>query len=223
MPLGEQSILEILVDQLKSYGIRDLTLCVGYLSHLIRAVFDTHATRGINIRYVREETPLGTAGPLRLVDDPGQTFLVMNGDVLTTLDFRELVRHHRRSGNILTIASSRRTITMDYGILHVDGDQSNRLVVGYEEKPEVAFVVSMGIYVLEPEAIDHIPEGYFDFPDLIGELLAAGEPVGAYLHDGIWFDIGRHEDYARAVAAWEGDGRPSGAETFSLRMHEPQA
>lgn len=189
-------------------GMQAASKGVGYLSHLIRAVFDQRLKRQAQITYVQEEAALGTAAPLRLVEDIDRTFIAMNGDVLTTLDYRDLLRRHRRSGNILTIATQQRTTTQDYGVLHLDGARSSlRLVTGYEEKPEMVSSVSMGIYVLEPEALSYIPpEGYFDFPDLVQALLSAGEAVGAYLYDGLWFDIGRQEDYERAADAWSENG-----------------
>jgi NDP-sugar pyrophosphorylase family protein len=204
MPIGDRSILEIVVDQLTGHGFTDITFCVGHLSHLIRAVFDQRVERDAQITYVQEEAALGTAAPLRLVEDIDGTFIAMNGDVLTTLDYRDLLRRHRRSRNILTIATQKRTTTQDYGILHLDGARSSlRRVTGYEEKPETVSSVSMGIYVLEPEALSYIPPGaYFDFPDLVQALLNAGEEIGAYLYDGLWFDIGRHEDYELAAKMW---------------------
>lgn len=205
MPIGNRAILEIVVDQLAESGFREITFCVGYLSHLIQAVFDNRRDERTEITYVHEPRPLGTAGPLRRVDGLDSTFICMNGDVLTTLDYRRLVRSHRASGNALTIATHTRTIKSDYGILHLDGRSGAvRRVTGYEEKPEIVSAVSMGIYVFEPRALAHIPEdSYFDFPDLVAALLAAGEEVGAYPHQGLWFDIGRPEDHARAVELWE--------------------
>jgi lipopolysaccharide/colanic/teichoic acid biosynthesis glycosyltransferase/dTDP-glucose pyrophosphorylase len=200
MPVGERSILETVVDQLSEFGVRRVTLCVGYLSHLIRTVFDNRPSDKVDITYVQEKDALGTAAPLRLVDGLDDTFIVMNGDVLTTLDFEALVRHHRETGNLITIATHDRRIKIDYGVLHLD--HTNRLQE-YEEKPEIVSPVSMGIYVVEPAALEHIPaEGYFDFPNLVEALLEAEEPVGAYRYDGMWFDIGRHSDYEQAVAAW---------------------
>jgi len=209
MPIGNRSILEIVVDQLSSRGFTNITFCVGYLSHLIRAVFDNGAKGKASIAYVQEEEALGTAGTLRLVEGIERTFIAMNGDVLTMLDYRNLVREHQASGNLLTIATHKRTIKADYGVLHLDGAKTRTVkrVVAYEEKPEIVSPVSMGIYVLEPEALDYIPEGtYFDFPDLVHALLANGELVGAYMYDGLWFDIGRQEDYERAVEAWSENG-----------------
>jgi NDP-sugar pyrophosphorylase family protein len=208
MPIGDRAILEIVVDQLHSCGFTDIVFCVGYLSHLIQAVFGDGSARSVGITYVREEGALGTAGPLTLVDAVDEAFLVMNGDVLTDLDYRDLVDHHRGSGNIVTIATQRRTITVDYGVLRLEpNDARVPAVKGYDEKPEIRSPVSMGIYVLEPRALDYIPRNsYFDFPDLVQALLRAGEPVGAYLYDGLWLDIGRHEEYERAVECWTHNG-----------------
>jgi NDP-mannose synthase len=200
MPVGERSILETVVEQLAAAGARKVTLCVGYLSHLIRTVFDNRANDEVEIRYVQEQDALGTAAPLRLVDGLDDTFVVMNGDVLTTLDFGDLVRHHEQSGNLITIATHDRKIKIDYGVLHLD---PTGRVSEYEEKPEIVSPVSMGIYVMNPAALSFIPDdGYFDFPSLVEVLLEAGEPVGAYRYSGMWFDIGRHSDYEQAVAAW---------------------
>jgi NDP-sugar pyrophosphorylase family protein len=202
MPVGDRSILETVIEQLGEAGARRVTLSVGYLSHLIRAVFDNRADDDVEIVYVQEPDALGTAAPLRLVGELDDTFMVMNGDILTTLDYCELLRHHREAGNMLTIAAHDRHIKIDYGMLHLGGDGRVQL---FEEKPEIVSSVSMGIYVMEPEALAYLPaEGRFDFPDLVQALLAAGEPVGAFRHTGLWFDIGRPTDYEAAVAAWHG-------------------
>ncbi len=207
MPIGNRSILEILVAQLAEAGFRNLTFSVGYLSHLIRAVFDNGRGRGVDIDWVVEPEPLGTAGPLRLVEGLDAPFLVMNGDLLTTLDYGAMLEAHHASGNMLTIATHRRRIQVDYGVLHLNGDEGNR-IVAYEEKPEMSWDVSMGIYVVEASALSEIPsEGPFDFPDLVSRLLDQGLQVGAFVHDGLWLDIGRHEDYENAVALWEQGAR----------------
>jgi len=208
MPIGDRSILEVVVGQLEEAGIVDIHFCVGYLAHLVEAVFQSRENGHVKITYVREQEALGTAAPLRLVDRLDSTFLVMNGDVLTTLDYHELVSHHREHGNMLTIATHRRSIKIDYGMLQLDVASRVR---GFEEKPEIVSPVSMGIYVMEPDVLDYIPEGrYFDFPDLVQALLAAGESVGAYVYDGLWFDIGRQEDYERATSEWLVDGHANG-------------
>jgi NDP-sugar pyrophosphorylase family protein len=203
MPIGEQAILEIVVDQLEAHGVTDITFCVGYLSHLIRAVFGNRANGHVNISYVQEQGVLGTAGPLRLVHGLEQAFIVMNGDVLTTIDYRDLVRHHREAGNAVTIATQERTIKIDYGVLGVENKRTPARIVRFEEKPEVRSTVSMGVYVFEPWVLDYVPpDQHHDFPELVQSLLTHGEPVGAYPFDGPWFDIGREDDYARAVEAW---------------------
>jgi NDP-sugar pyrophosphorylase family protein len=213
MPIGDRSILEIVVGQLARHGFTDITFCVGHLSHLIQAVFGDGTTRSVEIGYVHETSARGTAGPLRLIDEPVDVFLVMNGDVLTDLDYRDLVEHHRKARNLVTIATQRRTIKLEYGVLQLESqDPRASSVSGWEEKPEISAHVSMGVYVVEPAALDYIPEDtYFDFPDLVQALLRARQRVGAYLHDGLWLDIGRHEDYEQANAVWpaNGNGHPA--------------
>jgi NDP-sugar pyrophosphorylase family protein len=210
MPIGDRAILEIVIEQLAYFGVERVTLSVGHLAHLIEAVIGDGASNEVTISYVREEVPLGTAAPLRLVEGLDEPFIVMNGDVLTTLDYGELVRHHHESGNILTIATKDRPIRIDYGVLHVERDFDGDGVVAYDEKPEMTSTVSMGIYVLDSAALGYIPaRGHFDFPQLVQALLAAGERVGAFRYDGLWFDIGRRDDYEQAVSAWldSGDSR----------------
>jgi len=205
MPVGDRAILEIVLGQLASTGFKRVTLCVGYLSHLIRAVVDDGGRHGLEISYVQESNPIGTAGPLKLIDALDNTFIAMNGDILTTLDYGDMLRAHRAGGNALTIATHVRTVAIDYGVLHL-AESTDRLaeVTKYDEKPEFSMAVSMGIYAVEPEALEYIPDGdYFDFPDLVQALLREGQPVGAYRFDGYWLDIGRHEDYVEATKAWE--------------------
>jgi NDP-mannose synthase len=203
MPIGDRSILELVLGQLTDSGIDRVTLCVGYLAHLIKAVIGDRSPDGLQIRYVHEEEALGTAAPLLLVPDLDGTFIAMNGDILTTLDFTALVDHHRRAKNLITIATHERPIKIDYGVLRVGRNGSSGRVVGFQEKPEMTSTVSMGIYVFEPRALEFIPAGgYFDFPQLVHALLEAGEPIGVYPYTGLWFDIGRREDYERAVEAW---------------------
>jgi NDP-sugar pyrophosphorylase family protein len=202
LPVGNRAILDIVVRQLAAAGVPALTIATGYLAHLVRAVFGDGSQYGITIDYHEEPEPLGTAGPLAAIDGLDHTFLAMNGDVLTTLDPRALVHAHRAAGNVLTIAGSARTVRADYGVMQLDGaGPGTHRVQGYDEKPETQVVVSMGIYVLEPQALRHIPtDGLFDIPDLVLALIAAGEPVGAHVHDGYWRDIGRHDDYEEAQA-----------------------
>jgi NDP-mannose synthase len=219
MPVGDRAIVEIIVDRLVECGITDITLCVGYLAHLIEAVFNGRP-RGARMSYVREDEPLGTAGPLRLVEGLGQTFLLMNGDLLTDLRFDQLLAVHRRAGNVVTIATHERRHVVDYGVLHTVPGESPRLVA-YEEKPESSLTVSMGVYVIEPEALARVPaSGYFDFPQLVQRLLDEGLAVGTFPFEGFWLDIGRRDDYELALEHFQrhspsfGDG--SWAEQPSL-------
>ena len=229
LPIGDRAILDVVVHQLRDLGFTDVTLAVGYLAHLVKAVMGDGSKWGVNIDYQEESTPLGTVGPLADIDGLDDSFLVMNGDVLTVLDYAEFLDLHRESGNVLTIASHRRVVRTDYGVLHLDGEAGEtRLVTGFQEKPEIPYVVSMGVYALEPRALDYVESGeYLDLPDLVLRLIAAGERVGSYLFEGYWLDIGRHEDYERAIAEFselrsefmreEADravGGPSGEQTI---------
>jgi NDP-sugar pyrophosphorylase family protein len=202
MPLGERAILEVVIRQLAASGFTDVVLAVGHLAHLIRAVIGDGSSFGVSVHYHEEQTPAGTAGPLAEIDGLEETFLMMNGDVLTTLDYGALFEAHRASGNALTIATHRRVVETDYGIVHLDapaGETSR--IVAYEEKPQLHYTVSMGVYVIEPSCRRYVPpDRRFDFPDLVLTLLAAGEPVGAYTYDGYWLDIGRPDDYEQALS-----------------------
>lgn len=228
MPIGDRAILQIVIEQLQAAGLADITLCVGHLSHLIRAVCGTGPGGDARISYVQEDEALGTAGPLKLLEGLDRRFLVMNGDILTTLAYGDLVAYHEKSENILTIATHKRKIKINYGVLHLDPQQpEDQRIMAFEEKPELASTVSMGVYLLEPRALEYIPEGeYFDLPDLVAALLDHDERVGAYTYDGLWFDIGSHDDYQRAVVAWEEhhanghNGHKNGAQTVSLRDFE---
>jgi NDP-sugar pyrophosphorylase family protein len=201
LPLGDRAILDIVVRQLTAAGVPRLTIATGYLAHLVKAVFGDGAAYGVGIDYHEEAEPLGTAGPLRDIDGLDRTFLALNGDILTTLSIQALVRAHKEAGNAFTIAGTQRIVRADYGVMRLDGDGPLARLEGYDEKPETRHVVSMGIYVIEPSALEHIPPtGRFDIPDLVHALLAAGEPVGTLLHDGYWRDIGRHDDYEQAQA-----------------------
>ncbi len=205
MPIGDRAILDVIVRQLQAKGFTELTLAVGYLAHLIRAVFGDGSAFGVKIDYHDERTPLGTAGALATVENLQEPFLAMNGDVLTSLDYRALYDTHIADQNALTIATHRRTVKTEYGVLHLDGRQGETYrVLGYEEKPEFHYTVSMGVYVVGPGALELIEPGEaLDFPDLVQRLLDAGERVGSYAYDGYWLDIGRHDDYAKAVEDYD--------------------
>jgi NDP-mannose synthase len=205
LPVGDRAILDVVVHQLRDFGFNEITLAVGYLAHLVRAVMGDGSNHGVQINYSEEAEPLGTVGPLAEIEDLDDSFLVMNGDVLTALDYGHLLDVHRVSGNALTIASHRRVVRTEYGVLHLDDQAGNMFrLSGFEEKPEIPYVVSMGVYILEPGVLDYIEPGErLDLPDLVLRLLAGGQPVGSYLYDGYWLDIGRHEDYEKALLEFE--------------------
>ena len=196
MPIGDMPILEVLLHQVKRAGVEEIILTVGHLAELLRAFFQEGERFGTRIRYSYEDVPLGTAGPLTGIDGLNETFLVLNGDVLTTLDFSDIVQFHKQSGAWVTIATYNRHVKVDLGVLQLDQGR----VVGYIEKPTYDFQVSMGIYVFEPEALQYIPvQQYFDFPDLILRLLKEGKPVASYPFNGYWQDLGRPDDYEHAI------------------------
>lgn len=197
MPIGDMPILEVLLHQVKRAGVEEIILTVGHLAELLRAFFQEGERFGTKISYSYEDVPLGTAGPLTGIRGLNETFLVLNGDVLTTLDFSDLVEFHKRAGALVTIATYNRHVKIDLGVLQL-GTQNQ--VVGYIEKPTYDFQVSMGIYVFEPEALQYIPfQQYFDFPDLILRLIKEGKPVASYPFGGYWQDLGRPDDYEQAV------------------------
>ncbi|MDO9545349.1 MAG: sugar phosphate nucleotidyltransferase [Pelolinea sp.] len=197
MPIGDMPILEIMLRQMKHAGIDDVIITVGYLASLLQAFFNDGSRLGLNISYSFEEEPLGTAGPLSQVEGLDSTFLVTNGDILTTLNFNDLAQYHKDQNAALTIAMHKRTSTIDLGIIKCDG---NNRVVRYTEKPTYDFLVSMGTYIFEPRVLSFIPhKKHLDFPDLIHLLLASDEKVVGYPFDGYWQDLGRPDDYLKAT------------------------
>ena len=201
MPVGDRPILDIIIRQLKQYGFSRVTMAVGYLAELIEAYFSDGNKYGIKIDYSREDEPLGTIGPLFQIDGLDTTFLVMNGDVLTNLDYLKLLEFHKKNHAVATIATYNKEVKIDLGILEMDEDFRLKQ---YIEKPTLKYHVSMGIYVFEPEIISLIePNGYLDFPDLVQSLIKAGKKVIAFPFDGYWLDIGRQEDYARVQEEFE--------------------
>ncbi len=201
LPIGDLPILEVLLRQMRHHGVDEAILAVGYLEELMRAFFQKGERLGMKISYSFEKQPLGTAGPLSLVADLNETFLVSNGDVLTTLDFSELVDFHHQSQAVATIAMHTRQVRIDLGVLQLNGSHE---VVGYIEKPEFDFHVSMGIYVFEPRVLQYIPfNQYLDFPDLVLKLIHAGEKVVGFPFDGYWQDLGRPDDYRQAQEEFE--------------------
>ena len=196
LPIDDMPILEVLIRQMKRSGIEEVILTVGHMAYLLESYFKDGSHYGGDIRYSKEDEPLGTAGPLSLLEGLDDTFLVMNGDVLTTLDFGSLLKYHHDRGGIATVATHKKKVNIDLGVVHVNGGDE---IENYTEKPSMDFSVSMGIYAFEPQVLDYIPHGeYLDFPDLVLKLIAAGERVISYQFEGYWQDLGRHEDYQEA-------------------------
>jgi NDP-sugar pyrophosphorylase family protein len=201
MPIGDMPILEVILRQMKCAGVDDVVLTVGHLSELMKSFFQDGKRFGLNIAYSFEDEPLGTAGPIALVDGLDDTFLVTNGDVLTTLRFQEVIDFHKKEHAIATIAVHQRTVNIDLGVIEWDGSPR---ITGYIEKPTYDYSVSMGVYVFEPDVLDYIPQyQYLDFPDLVLKLIAGGEKVVGYKFDGYWQDLGRPDDYEKATRDFE--------------------
>lgn len=197
VPVGDRPILQHIIEQLARAGTRRIDLCVNYLGDLIETYFarSTCAPDGVELRWHWEERPLGTAGALRIVPDLDETFLATNGDVLTSLDHRALVDHHRAVGADLTIAMTRKPVNIDLGVIENDGGWVQR----YVEKPTLDYDVSMGVYVYEPSVLQYLPDGPCQFPDLVQILLDAGRRVAVLPSDATWYDIGTPSEYERAM------------------------
>jgi NDP-sugar pyrophosphorylase family protein len=204
MPIGDRPVLDIVVRQLHHHGFERITIATGYLAELIEAFFRDGQDYGVGIDYHREHTPLGTAGAIATIAGLEAPFLVMNGDVITDLDYSDLLRTHHETNAAATIATITRDIQVSLGVLHFqDPHQPDRLT-SYEEKPHFEFEASMGVYVFSPRVLEYMePEERLDFPDLIRRLLDAGEVVRAYRSECYWLDIGRHDDYEQALNEFE--------------------
>lgn len=202
MPIGDRAILEILLRQLKRAGINQIVLTVGHLAGLMQAFFQDGQQYDLDITYSYEAKPLGTAGPLALVPNLDETFLVSNGDVLTLLNFNDFLNFHRQQGAICSIAMHERQVHIDLGV--IEQNNGEYVITGYVEKPTLDYRVSMGIYIFEPRVLDYIPKNeYLDFPDLVKILLANGERIVGYPYSGYWRDLGNPEDYAQACLDFE--------------------
>lgn len=204
VPVGETPILEIIVRQLSSQGFDHLTFAVNHQADIIRAYFGDGSRFGVKIDYSLEKIPLSTMGPLRLIKDLPSGFLVMNGDVLTDLDYGDLLARHEREGNLMSISASLREQLIDFGVLETGKDGK---LVGFREKPRNRYLVSMGVYALSNRVLRYIPDDKpYGFDNLVLDLLRANEAVKVYPHEGYWLDIGRPDDYERAVEDFTSGG-----------------
>ena len=204
MPVGDRPVLDIVVRQLQRAGFERLTVATGYLAELIEAFLGDGGSYGISVDYFREAKPLGTAGSLALIEGLEEPFLVMNGDVLTDLDYSRLLADHAASDAIATIATRRREVEVQLGVLHFGNPLDATRLTDYDEKPLIEYEASMGVYCFSPRVSEHIVPGEpLDFPELILRLIAAGEIVRGWRSSAYWLDIGSHDDYERAQEEFE--------------------
>jgi NDP-sugar pyrophosphorylase family protein len=201
LPVGERPILELIIERLKSFGFHDLVIAVGYRAELIETYFRDGSQLGVRIEYVRESEPLGTAGPLALVRDQcgvedDASLLVMNGDLLTDLDMREVVAFHEQGNHDLTVVTREHQLEHPYGVIQHDGARITSIV----EKPSVMDTVNAGVYVIRGSTLDLVPRGTVsDIPALMNAAVAAGRDVAAFPFDGPWLAIDRMEQLADAA------------------------
>jgi NDP-sugar pyrophosphorylase family protein len=206
MPVGDRPVLDIVLRQLHRDGFDRITIATGYLAELIEAFFGDGARHGVQLEYHRETEPLGTVGAIRLIQDPAQTedFLVVNGDVLTDIDYRALLERHRNSDAAATIATSERRVETSLGVVEMAEDGDLPRLTGYREKPALNYEVSMGVYCFAPRVLRYIEPGErLDFPDLVLRLIDANEVVRGWRSSAYWLDIGHPDDYERAMEEFE--------------------
>lgn len=201
VPVGEIPILEIVIRQLKKSGFNHITLAVNHMAELIMAYFGDGSKWDIKVDYSIEDKPLSTMGPLKLIKDLPDNFLVMNGDVLTDLNYEQFYDNHVATNTIYTISSSVRTDKSEYGILDVN---VNKVLTAFREKPEYTFEVSMGVYMLNKRVLDYVPsDTFFGFDNLMYKLLDEKEQVLVKAHEGVWLDMGRPSDFQSAIDIFE--------------------
>ena len=196
MPVGNYPILEILLKQLAAYGFKDVTLAVGHLAGIVQAYFNDGKQFGLDLSYSYETKPLGTAGPLSRLPRSDRSMLVLNGDLLTDIDFGQIVRFHYEKEAMATVGMTRRIESVDFGVIEAESDDR---IINFQEKPKMNYLVSMGIYVFTPRVIDYIPKSSrFDFPDLVQKLLNQDAKVVGYKSEAYWMEVGRPSDYEKA-------------------------
>jgi len=201
LPIGDFPILEVVIKQLKAFGFSDIILAVGHLGNLIQSYFGNGEKFGVKIEYHFEQKPLGTVGPLAQIKSLKTTFLVLNGDILTTFDFFKFLACHKNNKSVATIAVTRRKMKVDFGVLECDELQK---LIKYTEKPTAKYLVSMGIYLFEPRILKYIPRGdKSDFPELMNILLKKKKKVSVYHSKDFWLDLGRPEDYRKGIEEFE--------------------
>jgi NDP-mannose synthase len=202
VPIGDLSIVELILKQLKYYGFKEVIMSVGYKAEIIMAVLGNGSKYGLKIRYHIEEKPLGTVGVLPQIRGLDDNFIVMNGDICTNLNFMRIYINHLKCGYKATIGSYVREEKLELGVLEVDN--SNKKIVGFSEKPINKFIISMGINVFNKSIIDLIPNGkFFGFDDLMYKMIKENVDIKHFLFDGLWYDIGRPDDYERMLKSFK--------------------
>jgi NDP-mannose synthase len=197
VPIGDRPVLEHIIRSLAASGVTRVDLCVSHLGQLIWAYLaNADLPPDVDVTFHWESEPLGTAGAVGAVPELTGTFIVMNGDVLTTIDYRELVAFHREQDAALTVAMHGKRVEIDLGVIESEGG----LIRNYIEKPTLRYEVSTGIYVYDERALRSLPDGPCQFPELVHRLLAAGERVAAWETEADWYDIGTVGEYERAAA-----------------------
>src|SRR5215831_1110575 len=188
MPVGERPILEIVIGQLRAAGIKKVRMAVNHMADIIMAFFGNGEKFGVEITYSIEDKPLGTVGPVKLIKDLPESFLVMNGDILSDIDYADLHSKHLSSGADLTIATYQRDNEIDFGVLEIEGGR----LTAFREKPVYHLSVSMGIYVFNRALLSRVPANqHFGIDNLVLGMLADKHPVNTYAFLGYWLDIGR--------------------------------
>lgn len=202
MPIGDKAILEILMDQLIKSGCETVRLAVGYHAEYIKVFLSGKEKYNGKLEFSKEDIPLGTAGPLKIIEEKlKDNFIVVNGDTLSDINYKDFFEFHNRSGRIATIALFKKKTKIDLGIIELD---DNDEVVRYIEKPSYEHYVSTGIYAFNPKVLSYIKPGEkVDFPEIVKRMLANNEKIGKYFIDGYWMDLGRQEDYEEALDIYE--------------------
>ncbi len=201
MPIGDYPILEVVVRQLVYYGFGHITMAVSHQAELIQAFFGNGEKWGVKIDYSLENQPLSTMGPLKLIKNLPEDFLVMNGDILTDLNFKDFFEYHVSVKSIFTISSYEREVKTEYGVLETNDDN---MLIGFKEKPILRYNVSMGIYMTNRQVFKYIPEGVaYGFDNLMLDLIKDNNPAGVKRFNGYWLDIGRPDDYMQAIDEFE--------------------
>lgn len=197
VPVGEKAIIEILLNRLKKNGVDEVFICLNHFAEMIAAFLGNGDKFGLKINYSLEDRPLSTVAPLKLIHDLPDDFLVMNGDLLTDLDFSKLFQHHLQDSSLLTVATYSRKTKIDFGVIEID--PATNTASGFREKPEYRFDVSMGVYAMNQKILNFVPDNEpFGFDHLMLKLLETRQRISVFPYDGYWLDIGRPEDYEKA-------------------------